>query len=282
MLLSHYGFGETQTEIAPILKPNPNDKNVNPDEMAAYVRAKPNFDALVLVNGNLDIVRRLIANGFPVVVEMWFLPRPNDGMGHYRLLFAYDDAQEQFSALDSYNGPNVKLSYADFDADWKVFNRTYIVAYPRERLPLVRAITGYTTEAELWQQAVAHARIELNENGDDAFAWYNLGSGLSALGQHAEAASAFDRARRIGLPWRMLWYQFAIFDSYLAVVRHQDVLDLTAASLRQSGDLEESHYYRGRALEALGRKDEALKAYREALKFNPNYQPAAKAIAQAN
>ena len=44
----------------------------------------------------------------------------------------------------------------------------------------------------------------------------------------ATAASAFDEARRIGLPYRMLWYQFGPFEAYLRVGRYQDVIDRTA------------------------------------------------------
>ncbi|MEP7199583.1 MAG: C39 family peptidase, partial [Chloroflexota bacterium] len=278
MLLSHYGYSDTQNQTAPILKPNANDKNVGPDELAAYVRTKPNLDALTLINGNEQMLKQLIANGFPVIVETWFTPKPNDGMGHYRLLVGYSDTQKKFSALDSYNGPNVTLGYDDFDADWKAFNRTLVIGFPRAQSPVVNAITGYANDEALWRIAAERASAEIAANGNDAFAWYNLGSSQSALGQHESATKAFDRARRIGLPWRMLWYQFAIFDTYLAVGRTQDVLDLTAANLKQASDLEESHYYRGRALEALGKNDEAIKEYREALRLNKNYEAAAKAL----
>ena len=76
----------------------------------------------------------------------------------------------------------------------------------------------------------------------------------------------------------MLWYQFDMFETYLSAGRYQDVLDLASANLRQAGDLEESQYYRGRALQAMGRGDEAIKAYRDALKFNKFYMAPAKAL----
>lgn len=279
MLLSHFGFNDTQTEIAPILKPNTNDKNVSPSELAAYVETKPGFHTLVRVNGTLDLLKGLLANGFPIVVETWFTPKPNDGMGHYRLLIGYNDAQQKFLALDSYNGPNVTLPYAEFDADWKAFNRLYLVAYMAEKAALLAAIVGEAmADSFMWSQARDRAESEIAANQGDAFAWHNLGSALAGLGQHQEAAKAFDRARKIGLPWRMLWYQFAMFDAYLAVGRNADVLALTAANLKQAGDLEESYFYRGRALQALGKTDEAIKAYREALRLNKNYQAAVSAL----
>ncbi len=279
MLLSHFGSSDTQKEIAPVLKPNPNDKNVSPDELAAYVRTKPNLNVLVRVNGSVEMLKQLMANGFPVIVETWFTPHPNDGMGHYRLLFAYNDAQQKFFALDSYEGPNTPIVYGDFEADWKVFNRTYLVAYQPQQATLLNAILGDAREEQAaWSQAKTHAQSEIAANGNDAFAWYNLGASLSALGDQAEATKAFDRARKLGLPWRMLWYQFHIFDTYLSVGRNQDVLDLTNANLKQASDLEESFYYRGRALQALGKTSDAVAAYREALRLNKNYVAAAKAL----
>ncbi len=279
MLLSHFGLPDTQYEIAPALKPNPNDKNISPDELVGYAHTKPGLEALFRVNGNLDLLKQLIANGFPVVVETWFTPKPNDGMGHYRLLFAYSDPQQKFFALDSYNGPNVSLAYPELDADWKVFNRTYLIAYTRDQSEHLSAILGDALDDRLmWSQSRAHVESALAANPNDAFEWFNLGSTLTAQNQFAEAVKAFDTARKLGLPWRMLWYQFSIFDAYLAAGRIQDVLDLTAANLRQASDLEESHYYRGRALQALGKTDDAIKSYREALRLNKNYQAAAKAL----
>jgi tetratricopeptide (TPR) repeat protein len=279
MLLSHFGFGDTQKEIAPVVKPNPNDKNVNPEELAAYARSKQNLQALVRVNGSMQLLKVLLANGLPVIVETWFTPKPNDGMGHYRLLYAYNDAQQKFYLLDSYLGPNVTVNYDEFDADWKVFNRLYLVTYQPGQSALLNAIIGPSRDDQaMWARAKTRAESEVAANGNDAFAWYNLGASLGALGDHGEAAKAFDRARRIGLPWRMLWYQFQIFDTYLALGRFKDVLDLTDANLRQAGDLEESFYYRGRALQALGKTTDAIAAYREALRLNKNYTAAAKAL----
>ena len=34
----------------------------------------------------------------------WFIPEPDDEMGHYRLLTGYDDAEAIFVTQDSYQG----------------------------------------------------------------------------------------------------------------------------------------------------------------------------------
>ena len=81
MVLSYYDRTESQAEIAPKLKPDPNDKNVSPHEIAAYAEAI-GFQAHVGVGGDLNLVMQLLAAGYPVIAEIWFEPEPNDGMGH--------------------------------------------------------------------------------------------------------------------------------------------------------------------------------------------------------
>ena len=76
----------------------------------------------------------------------------------------------------------------------------------------------------MWRAAVDQAQQEVAADPNDLFASFNLGSSLSAMGSYADAATAFDRARAIGLPPRMLWYQFEPFAAYLAVGRTADVL----------------------------------------------------------
>ncbi|HEV2125026.1 MAG TPA: C39 family peptidase [Chloroflexota bacterium] len=280
MATSYFGRSETQAQAVPFLKPNANDKNVNPDELVAYARSL-GLSADWLIAGDTDRLKRLLANSIPVVVETWFTPHPNDGMGHYRLLVGFDDPAKQFIAYDSYQTPglNVRLSYDRFEEDWRAFNRTYIPVYTAEKTEVVDAIiAGDRDESHMRQRALAKAQEEAAARPQDAYAWFNLGSSLTAVGRTAEAVPAFDRARSLKLPWRMLWYQFTPFEAYLAAGRVGDVLALTAANLEQANDLEESHYYRGRALEAQGQVAQARAAYQTAVRFNPRFAPAQHAL----
>lgn len=288
MYLTFWGEPVTQYDTEKFLKPDREDKNVTPQEMAAYARDQ-GYRVMVGVNGTLPLLKTLLAAGYPLVAETWFEPfGPSDGMGHYRLLLGYDEAAGQFSAFDSYNGPNVALPYGEFDRLWRVFNRTFLLALPPqdgERVGAIlaafgsgfpEALNGDPTAMHL--AALERARAEAREGPGGAFAWFNLGSSLAALERYEEAAQAFDQARHLGLPWRMLWYQFGPFEAYHHVGRHQDVLDLATANLAQAGNLEESHYWRGLSLRALGREEEARRAFQTALRFNPNFTPAADAL----
>ncbi len=280
MTLSGLGRSETQFDTAPILKGHREDKNVSPDEMVAYAR-ELGLGALARVNGDLDRLRLLLSNGFPVIVETWFTPHPNDGMGHYRLVVGYDHTQGVVITYDSYNGPDVPVTYEEFDADWRVFNRTYVVVYPDARSDLLLAIMGEDLDdRRMYTRALARAQAEVAADENDAFAWFNAGSSLVGLGRFEEAAAAYDRARALGLPWRMLWYQFGPYEAYYATGRYQDLLAMTEATLQTAENLEEAHYYHGLALQALGRADEAREAFATALKFNPRFQPAAEALSK--
>ena len=281
MATSFFGRRETQVEAARFLKPNGEDKNVSPHELVTYTRSL-GLEAQSRVGGDLTRLKQLLAAKVPVIVEVWISPAPNDWMGHYRLLVGYDDRAGQFIAYDSVTppGPNLSQPYARFDEDWRVFNRTYIPVYTKELAPVVEKVLGADLQdTVMYERALAAAQREVLMTPEDGFAWFNVGSSLAGLGRHAEAAAAFDKARALRLPWRMLWYQFAPFESYLAVGRPDDVLSLTAANLQRTGDLEESHFYRGRALQLQGKLAEARSAFQAALKANRTFAAAQQALA---
>ncbi len=100
-----------------------------------------------------------------------------------------------------------------------------------------------------------------------------------ALQDWPNAATAYDRARQLGLPWRMTWYQFGWFDAYLRTGRYDDVLALADATIKVTPNIEEMYYYKGLALKALGNLDGARSQLELALKHNPNFEPAQDALA---
>ncbi|HBY98055.1 MAG TPA: hypothetical protein DEP84_29615 [Chloroflexi bacterium] len=279
MQLSFFGRTETQFQTAPFLKPDPDDKNVSPDELVAYARSI-GFESFASVGGDLDLLKRLVSNQFPVIVESWFIPEPKDEMGHYLLFIGYDDATGELIFNDSYEGPNRHVKAAEFDRLWQVFNRTFVLSYPPERAPVAQAILGELGDSQaMYTHALHIAQAEVAADQNNRYAWFNLGSSFVGLGEMEKAAEAFDQARSLKLPWRMLWYQFGPFQAYYAVGRYQDVIDLATANLHTTGDLEESFYWRGRAQQALGNLDSARRDYQQALRYNKNFTAAADALA---
>jgi hypothetical protein len=287
MNLDYFGSQLTQADIAAVLKPDPDDKNVSPEEMADFARSH-GFHAMVRANGDFDRLRLLLSNGVPVLIETWLEQEPGNGMGHYRLLTGYDDAAQQWTLFDSYvsagvdaNQPyrGIHLPYAEMDQLWAVFNRTYILIYTDNLAPTVLGILGdQADDAGMWQQALRQAQAEVERRPDDPFACFNLGTDEVALGHFEQAAAAYDRARVIGLPWRMLWYQFGPFRAYYETARYAELDSLAKATLATAGNIEELYYWRGMGLAGQGDAAGAQRAWQRALELNPHFTPAAAAL----
>jgi tetratricopeptide (TPR) repeat protein len=280
MNLSYYGHGDTQVEAARFLKPNQDDKNVSPDELVAYARSL-GLEGLVGYGGDIGLLKHLLSNGYPVIAESWAEPDDQGGMGHYRLLTGYSEAENQFWTYDSLHGASVTIPIDEFDRFWRVFNRTYLVVFPTEEAALVYTILGSSADRRaMYEEALLTAQQEAMAAPDDAFAWFNIGTNYARLGEPALAASAFDEARRLDLPYRMLWYQFNIFETYLAMGRYQEVIELATATLNATGGLEELYYYRGLAHQATNQPGAAAEDYQAALAYNPNFELAAQALGE--
>jgi tetratricopeptide (TPR) repeat protein len=290
MMLSYWGCEETQQDAAPVLKPDPEDKHVDVKEMEEYVQSL-GYEVITRANGDLDRLKALLRSGFPVMVETWYVRDARDQLGHYRLIVGYDDATQEFLVYDSLDGPNVTIGYRKLDELWRVFNRVYVVAYTADKWELLASILGPDLDdAAMYERALEVARSEAEAPSADCvsyancsdwltFSWFNIGSGLTSLGRHAEAAQAYDEARRLGLHFRMLWYQFGPYESYYAAGRYEDVVALADATLATANNLEESYYWRGMARLALGDVDGARSDFKAALRFHEGWPPAAGALA---
>ena len=74
MYLRYYGWEGDQHTITAVVKPLEEDRNVNPEEMVYFVRTHAGWlNAEFRVGGDLDLLRQLLAGGFPVLIEESFL-----------------------------------------------------------------------------------------------------------------------------------------------------------------------------------------------------------------
>lgn len=106
-------FLAPRDQIAAVIKPgeaNPNmnfvdrsqsDVNVMPYEMVDFVNQHTNYKALFRYGGDPDLLKRLIAAGFPVITEKGIyeplLPENTiQWGGHYALTTGYDDVNYEF------------------------------------------------------------------------------------------------------------------------------------------------------------------------------------------
>lgn len=298
MTLSYYGLRLNQTETAAFLKPSIEDRNVTPAEMAAYVNSQTQFQAIDRANGDLDTLRRLLDHGFPVIVEIGLDPPGEyawmEWYGHYLLVVAYDDAQGQIWTYDSWFGTSEVpgenkhpfgriVTYENLDSYWSQFNRNYIALYRPEEETILQTIIGPNMDDEvMWHNALAHSQQEAAAQPENGFYWFNLGTAYVNLGQYSLAADAYDQARSLGLPWRMLWYQFGPYEAYYQVGRYEDMITLANATLNVYEYFEETLYYRGLAHLALGNVAAAQRDLSKAVAFNPNFTPAVEALARLN
>ncbi|MCC7353552.1 MAG: tetratricopeptide repeat protein [Anaerolineae bacterium] len=277
MVLSYYGTTTTQAALAPILKGSNLDRNVRIDEIADYLQSV-GLSAPVRFNGNIELMRRFVANGIPVIVEQW-LERPDDALtGHFRLVRGYDDSAGALIVNDSYLGANLRFSYAEFDRMWRAFNRAYTPIYRPEQESLVREIVGEDWgDDAMYQSSLDMAQSEIEEK-NDLYAWFNQGDSYLGLGQTKEAIAAYERALAFTLPPRFLWYRYGPLEAYNRAGEYQQAIDLAARVLAAVPNLEEAHYYQGVAYEGLNRRDEAVRAYQKAAQYNPNFTLARQAL----
>jgi len=126
--------------------------------------------------------------------------------------------------------------------------------------------------------ALADYSERLQTEADNPFVWHTMGDLLLADGRPEQAAQAYDQARTIGLPWRMFWYSFGIFEAYAAVERYEDVIELADVTIESGGTGEEVYYWKGMAHRALGQEAAAQDAFRQALWWNPTHQPSKDAL----
>ncbi len=281
MAMHMYGWEGTQADIASFIKPVTGDRNVNPEELRYYVRTQAGWLNLEYrVGGNLELLKRLIASNYPVIVETVTSLDPNDALGptddlwaaHYLLLTGYDDNTQEFTIQDSYHGADLKISYTKLEEDWKAFNNMYMVIYFPQFEEEMKTLLASNWDPSLNRQnALTLSQAATIENPTDAYAWFNFGSNLVYFDRYEEAALAYDKAREIGLPLRMFRYQFGPFLAYFHSGRVDDLLVLTDYARGITDMSEEAWLWYGYGLYQKGDYAGARKAWEKADSINPQF-----------
>ncbi len=279
--LTFWDNPRTQKETELILKPRREDRNVMPYEMLDYVQTQTDLMGFVRYGGRLDIIKKFIAAGIPVLIERG-MDGPEGWMGHYGLVVAYDDQKGEMSIADTYFG-DISLSYEQVMEYWTQFDNIYLVVFPSDRLEEVVGILG-PQEDVIYNQSYALDQITKRINSiedprQQFFAWYSRGSILVEMKDYATAATSFDKAFEIydqldpkDRPYRILWYQTGPFFSYFYMGRYTDTLNLALMTLDKGVNfLEESWVWAARASAALGDREKAIYYYRQALVYHPDW-----------
>ncbi|HEY3474000.1 MAG TPA: C39 family peptidase, partial [Anaerolineales bacterium] len=304
MALTYWGWNGNRDVIGKAVKPTDADKNVMPYELQEYIMDNvPGMSSVVRYGGEIDTLKRLVAAGFPVVVEKGIYETDVNGkyswMGHYAFVTGYDELQDLIIYQDTYQppgaepGPNRKIKTSTFIEGWRAFNYVFVVVYPTEKEGEVLALLGPLADDQ-WasQRALSMAQSEAQSLSDidRFFAWFNVGTSHVALFQYADAAIAYDYAFNLYAdldtndsvrPYRMMWYQTGPYKAYYYTNRFADVINLANTTLNDTiaePVLEESLYWRGQAYYMAGKTDLAVNDYRAALKVHPQWIPATQAM----
>jgi len=283
------------------------DVNVMPYEMVDFVNEKTTYKALFRYGGDPDLLKRLIAAGFPVITEKGVYEPllPDESVqwgGHYALTTGYDDTQKNFIWQDTYLPPSkpvgkdTKTAYADYLSGWRSFDYLFIVVYPADHETQLDQVLGPWAD-QYWaaQHALDISNQEIKSNtltGRDLFfAMFNQVTSDVNLQNpdYGPAAAAYDQANGYynsqlvptgdkRIPWRIMWYETAPYYAYYYTGRYQDVIDLANNSLdrinKLGESLEESWFWMARAEYALGNYDTAYADMGKALYYHPGFQPA--------
>ncbi len=284
--LRFYGWEGTQYDISAKLKPAREDRNVNVEELAYYIRTNAGWLGVQYrVGGTLTLLKAFLAAGMPVMIEesyhfdssYW----PNDDLwgAHYQLLTGYDDVKGIFIGQDTYYGPNQEVLATDLDHKWQVFNRVFIILYPPDQEKTVQAILGPDwDEDENRRRALQTAEDEAKAAPKNAYAFFNTGTNLLYFERYGEAARAYDAARTLGLPQRMLRYQFGPFIAYFHAGRTDDLLAICDYALKITANSEEALLWKGWGLYRKGKVKDAEIYFEQALGANPDYHDAQYAL----
>ena len=298
MVLSYWGWTGSQYETREYLRPSYaiEDKNVNAFELVDYVEKYTDYDALWRVGGDLTMLKRLVAAGFPVLIEKGLHPSHDAWLGHYQAVSGYDDARSQFLVYDSYEGPAEAygVDYSFVGQFWRHFNFTYVVVFPPERAAEVQSILGPQWDPQSnfrYAAELALSETTTQTGREQFFAWFNRGTNLVYLQDYAGAAQAYDMAFSLYAalpqeerPWRLLWYQDGPYAAYYHTGRYQDVVNLAHSTLINVDKpvLEETYYWRGLAKEALGDRAGAIEDLQRAYTLNPNSTSAGSELQRLN
>lgn len=274
MVLQYFGFNVNQNETKAKLRSNSDDKNVFTYEIADYIRNDYGVQSKLLYGGDIELIKKLLANGFYVVIEDWL--HPNEDIGHTTIIRGFDDEQGVLIADDSFIGVNITYPYEQFrESQWKPFNYEYLPLFLPGSEELLKAIVGDSwDETIMYRQTARRARSEIAKNDRDLYAWFNLGSSLYALSEFEEAKDAFEKSRSLGWPKRMLWYQIQPIQTYNGLKEYKKALELADIALWSNDSFAEVHLEKAIAYKGLNDIQKARAEANRAIFFYPNYKQA--------
>lgn len=282
MILSYYDIRKSQKELGDEMRPyqhpqgDNDDKTIFPTEFVTWAE-KFGLKAIYRPNGSLELVKLFLANEIPVVVKTWL--RPNEDIGHFRIIRGFDEGAKVLIDDDSYFGPNRRLSYFDFMSMWQPFNYAYIPVYRPEKEEVVKAILGSEQDVEVaYWKAVNRAQKEMGLDPDNIYPIFNLSTSYYHVGEYEKSVAEFEKVES-RLPRRMLWYQIEPILTYKELGNYDRVFEISNWIFEHGNRaFSELYQIRGEIYLEKGDKGAAKHEFELALQYNKNFQPAKEAL----
>ena len=218
MALNYWGWPGDRDDVARVVKPGVNDpkldfiqqgrhdKNVMPSEMIGFVAEHTDFNIVARYGGDLELIKKFIASGYPVLVEKGYYEEDYTGklawLGHYLFTTGYEENNQEFVVQDAYlvPGKNQRVDYQTYLEGWRSFNYLFMVIYPPDRQEEVLELLGpWGDPYWAYQHAleIAESEIQTLSEVDEVVSWCNKGTNLVKMEHYLDAGDAFDQAYQV-------------------------------------------------------------------------------------
>lgn len=282
MILSYHGIQKSQDELGRDLRPYQNSQGDNDDKSVTLEELAEKSKEFGLVpfhrpNGNIELIKHFTTYDIPVIART--LTKPNEDIGHYRVVKGYDDNAGQVIQDDSLQNRNLWFNYQDFNVLWEKFNYEYLVLVPQDKVEIAKAILGEDADEKIaWRRAVSNVEKQLSENPSDIQARFNLSVAFYNVGEYQRSIEEYEKVEN-QLPFRTLWYQIEPIQAYEKIGNYQRVFEITDRILNNANRaFSELYKTRGDIYLEQGDKEAARREYELAVFYNQNYQPAVKVL----
>ena len=282
MAMAWYGVKVSQEELAKNMRPFQHPKGDNDDKTIftyEFVNWANEYglEAIGRVNGDIELLKKFISNGIPVVVKTWL--KPNEDIGHFRFVTGYDENKQIIVQDDSYEGPNKKIGYFDFLTMWQAFNYSYVVVYTSDLKDKVESVIGEEIDEQVaWQNALKRAEGEALKDTNNPYPHFNISTASYHLEDYERTVKEYEKIES-SLPRRMLWYQIEPIKAYQKLKNYDKVFEIIEKILENGNrSFSELYMIRGEIYLEQGLKDKAKEQFELALKYNTNMEEASDAL----
>ena len=230
MALSTFGIDADQ-EVARLALRGPDwRRGMGPGPVDPWVDQLYGLHSVARSNGTVELIKRLVANGFAPMVTQWMQDPTVSRIAHWRTVRGYDDDRAVFYVNDPMLGANVPLTYEWFNANWQPFSYRWMVLYRPEDGARLRQLVGADwDEASMRDRFYDRAKADAYAQ-DTSAAWLAYGEAAYQDGWFAESVAAFQHGMQLGSATGV----FTVRSSYPLALRalgRETEATVTAASL---------------------------------------------------